>query len=173
MGLLLLVVSFPEKPSLGDLLRSVCLHKITHRLQLKKCMVPVLTPSSAPRPISSTPAVWRLGRRVASRSASSSSPGTAGTARRGHCSSPATVGCAVVRKALDTSTGTPLLQVRAHGPLLSSQVPPFLPHSYLGSASSRNSPEGISPGDSFSHQLPDTLGSSSKASLPCQPYPWT
>lgn len=147
MGLLLVVVISPRKPSQGDLLSSLCVVFVrwhTGYFQLKICIVPVLTPGSAPRPISSTPAVWRLGRRAASRSASSSSPGTAGTARRGHCSSPATVGCAVVRKVLDTTTGTPLLQVRAHSPLLSSQVSPFLPHSHLGSASPRNPPEGSS-----------------------------
>lgn len=110
--------------------------------QLEIHTVPVLTPSSVPRPTSSTPAAWQPGRRAASRSASSSSPGTAGTARRGRCSSPATAGCAAVRKALHTTTGTPLLQVRARGPLLSSQVPPFLPHSHLGSASPLNPPEG-------------------------------
>lgn len=137
-------MSFPGKPSLGDLLSSGCLVFVRWHagyFQLQTRIVPVLTPSSAPRPISSTPAVWQLGHRAASRSASSSSPGTAGTAPRGRCSSPATVGCAVVRKALDTTTGTPLLQVRAHGPLPASQVPHFLPHSHLGSASSRNPPE--------------------------------
>lgn len=102
----------------------------------------LLTRCSAPRPISSTPAAWRPGHRAASKSASSSLPGTAGTAPRGHCSSPATAGCAAVRKALDTTTGTPSLQVRARGPLLSSQVPPFLPHPHLGCASPRNTPEG-------------------------------
>lgn len=143
--MLLLVVSFPGKPSQEDPPSSVCLVSVrwhTGHFQLKICIVPVLTPSSVPRPISSTPAAWRPGRRAASRNASSSSPGTAGTARRGHCSSPAMVGCAVVRKVLDTTTGTPLLQVRAHGPLLSSQMPPFLPHSHLRRASPRNHPEG-------------------------------
>lgn len=123
---------------------------------------PFLTCSSAPRPISSTPVAWRPGHRAASRSASSSSPGTAGTAQRGHCSSPATAGCAAVRKALDTTTGTPSLQVRAHGPLFSSQVPPFLPHPHLGCASPRNAPKG-----SF-REVPSPISSQTHAGIQLQ-----
>lgn len=113
-------------------------------MQCQGGAIPLLTCCSAPRPISSTPAAWRPGRRAASRSASSSSPGTAGTAPRGHCSSPATAGCAAVRKALDTTTGTPLPQVRAQQPLLSSHVPPFLLHSHLGCPSPGKAQEGSS-----------------------------
>lgn len=116
----------------------------THNMQCQGDAIPLLTCCSAPRPISSTPAAWQPGRRAASRSASSSLPGTAGIAPRGHCSSPATAGCAAVRKALDTTTGTPLPQVRAQQPLLSSHVPPFLLHSHLGCPSPGKAQEGSS-----------------------------
>lgn len=136
----------PRKPSLGGLSAACLVFVRRHAgyFQLKTRLVPVLTPSSAPRPISSTPAVWQRGRRAASRSASSSSPGTAGTAPRGHCSSPATAACAVVRKALPTTTGTPCYSWEPMAPSSLPKCLLFFP-SPSGKCLSQGSPRGGDP----------------------------
>lgn len=78
----------------------------------------------------STPAAWQLVPRVVLKNASTSSPGTAGTALREPCSCPAMAACAVVRKALATAPWSPWPQVRAplprDGPCLLCTLTPHL-----------------------------------------------